>query len=404
MIRINEIQDKLLHLIGWRQEAYNPDLEISENLTQSESGMFFQQIHPLLTLQNLRSISPEFTDVVYPDYSVSSLYVKGDLISYNGVIYKALQDVPLNYTPDSYSEYWVKTNPFSEWLEEKIKASILKAILRFCNDKYKAGTAKPLCENRVLFDNTGRITDTEPNKNNLVGFEIVPIRAKGVSIKINKIGLQFTEAGEYTIYLMNSGSEVPVKTMTFVKQKNNTMEWFPISDLVLPYIGDDIDAGGSWYLCYRQSSLHNGSKAIRKNRDWSKKPCSACSKNEYISWKAWSPYIEIHPFYLNEELLQEEDPQTATYIVHEVPTHVVCRNPANTLIAGAPIAFGLDYVMTNPALRFEWDFGDGTPLDDTYAFMLQHTYASPGMYEVIFRVYLGNDLISTSTTNITINS
>ena len=52
MVRANDIQEKLLHLIGWEQNYDTSDLKISDALTVSESGLYFQQIHPLLTLQN----------------------------------------------------------------------------------------------------------------------------------------------------------------------------------------------------------------------------------------------------------------------------------------------------------------------------------------------------------------
>lgn len=201
-----------------------------------------------------------------------------------------------------WKEYWAETNPFSEWLESKTKASIQKAISRFCNEKAVQGTYKTLCENRTLFDGTGRIVDAVKNKDNLVGFEIIPVRTKGVTTKINKIGLQFTEPGEYTLYLMHSSMDMPVETIKLTKTRKNSMEWFTLNDVYLPYQGSDNDAGGSWYLCYAQELLPKGSQAIRKNKDWSKGPCGSCSRNELIAWQAWSKYIEIHPFYVNGEL------------------------------------------------------------------------------------------------------
>ena len=47
MVRANNIQEKLLHLIGWEQNYDTSDLKISDALTVSESGLYFQQIHPL---------------------------------------------------------------------------------------------------------------------------------------------------------------------------------------------------------------------------------------------------------------------------------------------------------------------------------------------------------------------
>ena len=306
MVRANDIQEKLLHLIGWEQNYDTSDLKISDALTVSESGLYFQQIHPLLTLQNMSCIAPDFKNITFPEYNSEKEYSKGNVVDYQGTQYKALQKAQ-GKQPDIESEYWVETNLFSEWLESKTKASIQKAIARYCNEKTAEGTNKPLCESRTLFDGTGRLVDTVKNKKNLVGFEIVPVRAKGVTTKINKICLQFTKAGEYTLYLMHSSMDETIKTIKLTKVRDNSAEWFTIDDLYLPYQSEDNDAGGSWYLCYFQSELPEGSQAIRKNKDWSKEPCGSCSRRELLAWMAWSKYLEIHPFFVNEELINTED-------------------------------------------------------------------------------------------------
>ena len=310
MVRACDIQEKLLHLIGWEQNYDTSDLKISDALTVSESGLYFQQIHPLLTLQNMSCIAPDFKNITFAEYE-NKEFSKGNIVAYKGKTYKLIRetnrDEQKQLVPPYNSEYWVETNPFSEWLEGKTKASIQKAITRYCNEKTAEGTNKPLCESRTLFDGTGRLVDTVKNKKNLVGFEIVPIRAKGVTTKINKICLQFTKAGEYTLYLMHSSMYEPIRTIKLTKTRDNSAEWFTIDDLYLPYQSEDIDAGGSWYLCYSQSELPEGSQAIRKNKDWSKEPCGSCSRRELLAWMAWSKYLEIHPFYVNEELTDIED-------------------------------------------------------------------------------------------------
>lgn len=302
MVRAIDIQEKLLHLIGWEQNYDTSDLKISDALTVSESGLYFQQIHPLLTLQNMSCIAPDFKNMTFEEYNAEKSYSKGNVIKYGSLLYKALQN-STGKQPDIESEYWAETNPFSEWLESKTKASIQKSIARYCNEKIAQGTYKTLCENKTLFDGTGRLVDVVKNKKNLVGFEIVPIRAKGVTTKINKIGLQFTEPGEYTLYLMHSSMDAPVKIIKLNKIRKNSIEWFSLNDVYLPYQSEDNDAGGSWYLCYFQSELPEGSQAIRKDKDWSKEPCNSCSRREYLAWMAWSKYIEVHPFFVNEELI-----------------------------------------------------------------------------------------------------
>lgn len=306
MIRHKEIQEKLLHLVGWKPGPSLLGASICKTLTESESGLYFQQAHPLITLDNLMSIAPDFskleTSGVYQEYNAlarAQSYKKGTVVSYAGRLYKAIQDT-IPGVPDQLPDYWAETNLFSEWLEAKTKDSISKAIGRFWTEKAAEKTTKALCEDKVLFDGTGRLTDVITNRSNIAGFEIVPIRAKGVTLKINKIGLQFTQPGEYKLYLMHSSQPNPIQTFTFTKASKG-FEWFVVNDLFLPYENDQIDAGGSWYLCYKQSELPESSQAIRKDRDWSKGPCNACSRRDFISWQAWSKYLEVHPFSIKEQ-------------------------------------------------------------------------------------------------------
>ena len=80
--------------------------------------------------------------------------------------------------------------------------------------------------------------------------------------------------------------------------------WIQTPELFMPYESNDIEAGGSWYLCYKQTDLGE-QKAVFKNKDWSKEPCSSCSRRETLAWMAWSKYLEVHPFKVNQELLQD---------------------------------------------------------------------------------------------------
>lgn len=315
MIRINDIAEQLLPLIGWEQNYDTTDLKIAEYLTESESGLYFQQAHPLLTLQNISCIAPIFDIDAYPEYDPNLYYTKGDIVVSNGELYKANEDVDSMPAPNSSK--WLPTNPLSEWLERKTKASIIKAITRYCTEKEAEKTAKALCENRTLFDGTGRLVDTVKNKKNFVGFEVVPVRSMGVTTAVNKIGLQFkadrkdalddyihADMFPLPIYLFHSSRQEPFVFWadTFTIQPG--FVWLSFSNMFMPYISNRTDAGGSWYLGYFQSDLEMlGLQAIRKDKDWSKEPCQACSRRDVLAWQAWSKYIEVHPFYVNEELV-----------------------------------------------------------------------------------------------------
>ena len=301
----------MLHLVGWKQSYDLSDIMLSSNLTQTESGMYFQQIHPLLTLDNLRSIAPDFQNFNWQVHDVNKAYKSGEVVRIDDSLYKAIQDVPAE-TDILDSEYWSETNPFSEWLEEKTKASIVKLVNKFINMKLADKATKSLIENKILFDGTGRLTNKIENRNKLVGFEIDTVRSKGVTVKIDKIGLQMTEPGSYTLYIFHSSNPEPIYTLTFEKTKANSLEWFkPKDDILLPYESANTDAGGSWYLVYKQSELPENAQAIYKDRDWSTGPCKACSRSEFLAYQAWSRYIEVHPFYISED--EEFDPEIMNF-------------------------------------------------------------------------------------------
>ena len=309
MIRIKDLNEQLLHLVGWQQSYDTSEVKLSDNLTQSESGMYFQQVHPLLTLPNLMSIAPDFKNTNFPEHDANSSYKEGVVVTLEDKYYKSIKDVPIN-TEITNDEYWIETNLFSEWLEDKTKASIIKLINGFINMKLADKASKSLIENKTLFDGTGRLTNLATNRNRFVGFEVDTVRSKGVTVKINKIGLQFTRPGKYKVYILHSSCDTPVYSFEFEKLKSNSIEWFkPKEDILLPYESQEIDAGGSWYIGYLQSDLPENSQAINRDRDWSTQPCKGCSRQEFLAWQAWSKYIEIHPFYVDENQLLGEDEQ-----------------------------------------------------------------------------------------------
>lgn len=315
MLRAKHIEDSLLGLVGWKQtDDANPDLLLSSNLLGSESGLYYQQAHPLLTLNNMASIAPDFSDYTKPEYDDAATYLKDQVVKVTAQdeseppvvpvkYFKAIDNVPAGIKPEvseGWPNYWIETSPFSEWLEDKTRSTIYKAIYTYLNDKQNKGTYKNLLEDRVLFDVTTRISDKISSTDALVGFEIIPARAKGVTIKVNKIGLHFSMPGTYKVYIMHSSRQEPVYSLSFTKTQPNTCEWFKTDSVYLPYIGsEDGTVAGSWYVCYLQSELPANSQAINRSYDWSGMTCRTCNRRDYEAYLAWSKYMEINPFRIN---------------------------------------------------------------------------------------------------------
>lgn len=244
------IKNGLSKVWGWRQDAENP---IDETLTESTSGQFYQDAHPLVTLDNVRAIAPTFA---------------GD--------------------PDP-------VQAFSEWLKQKTDASILKAVRAIWDAKMGDKTARHILEAKTLFNGAGNIGDLVPLGENLVGFELATVAVEGVAINIDRVGLQFVGDEPLTLYLMHSSQFEPIEIKTFTRSKiTGGVEWFDLG-WALPYVSEKTDAGGRWFIVYDQSELLT-TRAINKNKDWNAAPCTACDASERQAFSVWSKYLTVHPF------------------------------------------------------------------------------------------------------------
>ena len=308
MYRIKEIQNKLMHVVGWEQ-AFDPAKSIDRDLTRTESGLTFQGAHPLLTLDNVRSIMPDDWGFQYPDWNIIREFKTGDRVKHNNIIWIAQQDnqneeptandFNNDFSRDDYGNpFWKPYNELSDYLRKLTKDGIAKMVQTFIQMKGLNEETKNLLEQTTFFDGAGRIAATVQNRGKLVGFEINPVRSLGVTAQINRIGLQFTGGtGIVKLYLFHSSKIDPVKTFELeYTVTNGGFQWFNIEEAFLPYIGTETNAGGSWFLCYNQNDLPDGMEAINVSKDWSREPCGTCNVGNIENWKALTKYVQVSPF------------------------------------------------------------------------------------------------------------
>lgn len=306
MYRIKEIQDALLHVCGWEQ-SYNPKEAIDSDLTRSESGLMFQGAHPLLTLDTMRAIMPDDWGYQYPEWNSRETYSSGTIVQYdlNGnddeLYWESIRDNNTNEIPGESVLFWKPYNILSDFLERVTRNGIATAIQTFTQIKQLDKETRNLLERRTFFDGAGRIRATLQNTHKLVGFEIVPVRALGVTAKIEKIGLQMTGGtGMVKMYLFHSSQIDPIKTFDLDFQvKNGGFQWFTLEDCFLPYISKDNNSGGSWFLCYNQDELPQGMEAINVSKDWSREPCGTCNIGSVEVWRELTKYLQVTPFMYN---------------------------------------------------------------------------------------------------------
>lgn len=305
MIRINEICEALKNVCGWEQ-SYDPAKAIDDNLTQTESGLYFQGAHPLLTLDNMAAIMPDDWGLQYPVWDAITEWKANKVVQYGTdndgkKLYWVAKLDNVGEEPTDGSLYWGKYNILSDYLERLTRNGIATAIQTFTQIKQLDKETRNLLERRTFFDGAGRIRATLQNNHKLVGFEIVPVRAMGVTAKIEKIGLQMTGGtGVVRMYLFHSSQIDPIKTFDLnFTVTNGGFQWFPVDDCYLPYMSDKNNSGGSWFLCYNQDELPAGMEAINVSKDWSREPCGTCNIGSVEVWRELTKYLQITPFMYN---------------------------------------------------------------------------------------------------------
>jgi len=308
MYRVSDLQTGLLHLIGVRQYHDTSILKVADSLLTSTSGLMLQDAHPLLTLDNLLSIYPDVSNITYPAWvgaPTPTTYRQFDRVSYEDINYRALRD-NVDKQPDTSTEDWERFDEFSEWLENKMKASIILSVQKFINEKKVIKTARSLFESKPLFDGAGSFKDLITNDPNFVGFELSPRRAKGLTVQVKRVGFQSNKSETFNLYLFHSSQKDYIKKQEITVSDSYSMQWSDLTDFTLPYM-ETYGAGGSWYIGYFQSELTG--QAINTTRDWSEKPCN-CSRGNYNLYQLWSKYLAVTPLkikHTGEELWDIED-------------------------------------------------------------------------------------------------
>ena len=305
-----EIQSALAALVGWEQ-SYNPANEIDDSLTQSESGLTFQGAHPLVTLENIRAIMPDDWGYQYPEWSAGTAYAAGAKVSHNGKIWQA-QSASTGAEPAEGAAEWAVYNMLSDYLRRLTANGINTAIQTFLQEKQLTQETRSLLERRTFFDGAARLQAIIDPRSKIVGFEIVPVRAMGVTTKIERIGLQMRGGtGKVRLYLFHSSQFAPMQVIDLnFTNTNGGFQWFtPADPIYLPYIDTGNDAGGAWFLCYNQNDLPDGMRALNVSKDWSVEPCQTCLGGSIEGWRQMTKYMQVSPFAVNAPEGFADDPE-----------------------------------------------------------------------------------------------
>lgn len=203
------IKSELIGLMGWQQNDDPNGWQLTD-VNTSESGVYYNNVHPMLTIDNLISISKRYDDFEPSQGAVNGL--------------------------------------FSAWLKSKTEEGILEAVDMWLESKFQKRSVKNLLEDDVLFDAASNLDDFDYNGGFFVGMEFTVSRGKGMRMKKRELGLQLEENQTVRIYLFKSGQREAVKFIDVDYNQGGGVQWFTLLDWEL--IGE-----GAYWVGYDQSAI-----------------------------------------------------------------------------------------------------------------------------------------------------
>jgi len=244
------------NLFGYEQTTNSDYPTLATNILTGVGGRNIQQLHPLLTTENLHNCAP-------------------------------------------------KNANFSDYLRKKRINSIEKLIDNIYTAKQLNENSKELLSEVRLYEGSGNFLNKIIKQNRFVGFKIDMIQSD-LSLMIKSIGLQLTELNpNFKLYVYHTSKLEPIGTIDIIHNKAVSFSWFTIATQILPEIK------GSYYIGYYESDLIG--QAIYRDNNLTVSPaCNSCSPVNYNLFQSWSKFVNLQSFYVDIDNLNNDKTKWTT--------------------------------------------------------------------------------------------
>lgn len=296
MINPIPLQSCLDGLIGFRNSLDQNMPQLKDSLLESESGIYVNDQHALITIENINSVIENTGTITLPTaWNSGTTYAVGNLVSSSSVIYKALQAGANHAVSDT--AYWQNMgNPISFYLQTKLEQGMANLANKVFQQKNLNQNAKSILPETMLYDNGGKINNTVPKSGRFVGFKI-RMNSGDLGMIIRKIGLQFNEVQtDLPIYLYNSSQNTYVKRWTVTTDAAFSFQWKELTKQVISFLSDTTNAGSQYALGYYEDDISG--LAISNDYQFATNMCGSCHPYNASLRQKWSKYLQLRPFYV----------------------------------------------------------------------------------------------------------
>ena len=300
------IQATFQGLVGMLQpnDPNVPQIPTGSALLQTDTGLYMQNIHPLVTIDNLYFAAPDFTIYKWSSWVSGQAYVATNIINFtDGNLYKCILGVTSATTPPNDATHWVIYTPFLNWLTQLYKQASTNYIGEIVKRKKLLKMGKALLEKQELYRGYGNQNSLIVGLGRAVGFELKPAAVDGLLMQINQIGVQLSAAqSELNMYLYHTSQAAPLNIFHVNGIAKQTFDWQPLTDCILGFKTNNTDTSGVYYLVYYEADLTG--QAVGKTWDFTTAPCPGCDNVNAAAYNKWSKYtrirtIEVAPQHLD---------------------------------------------------------------------------------------------------------
>lgn len=240
------IINAFLPKIGWRQNL-NPSGTQLVDLFTSTSGLYYNEVHPLLTFNNLEALCFDDSDITYPTYNGATEYSFGDIVKESGVDYIYINQTASTGNTPPNATYWRQYEVLTETLRRETEAGITKAIRDWFSSKRIFSSADNLLEHSIMINASGNVADVNTNESKVRFIEITPMNSYSLKFEPIQIGLQFDDTATVPIKVFKSGQSSPILDTSFNYTNANSVQWFDI--------GVEFEGGFRYWITYDESSI-----------------------------------------------------------------------------------------------------------------------------------------------------
>lgn len=296
MFNIASMKTALVGAIGLRNSDDPAFANLISTLIDSDTGMYWNDYHPLITFENLYAIAPNFDGYNVTAYAAGTTYAINELVKVSGVVYRSVQGSNTGNNPATDDGTWWEL-PMNDWLTNKINASISKVLNKLFTNKKLTESTKTFLENVQLFEGAGSLADTITASGRFVGLQISPKKINNIQIVVDYIGLQFNQIQTgLTIYLFHSGNPTAITSQAITTAAANRFHWQAATGFTLNYVNyvNHIDSGGDFFIGYFEDDI-TGS-AIKKRHQFADPPCGGCSESDWNLYNLWNKFFDVWPF------------------------------------------------------------------------------------------------------------